>query len=135
MVRPLYFDKGKNYKRNKVSLNEFTQKAIVGIRKKKNQTYNRSSCKMVEELNQLFQDIKKFTCSRVGHMSKDFPCKKSKQNSPQVENCQSSSRRCKGSHPTMLSMGKGLRLTFVNLFDPRYTHNFLFLELAQKLGI
>lgn len=75
----LCFDKSE-----KVQPKESSQRTLSGNGKKKKRPYNGFNYKTAKELSQLCRENKCFTCSEVGHMSKDCPCKKLKQESPWV---------------------------------------------------
>ena len=129
-------DKGEKDKGEKVPSKEPSQKTFTNDEtKKKKRPYNGSNRKTAEELNQLRKENKCFRCKQEGHMSKDCPTKKTKQESPMVTHVQTHQEMASKATQLCFAWGKVRDQNSLILFDPGSTHNFISVELAQKLGI
>lgn len=124
-------DKGEKVPSKEPSQKTFTKDK----KKKKKRPYNKSNRKTAEKLNQLCKENKCFRCKQEGHMSKECPSKKTKQESPMVTHVQTHQEMAGQATQLCFAWGKVRDQNSLILFDPGSTHNFISVELAQKLGI
>ena len=122
-------------KAKKILPKESFQRPTSGNWKKKKKQFNNTNRKSAEELNQLRRDNKCFTCSEVGHMSKDCPRKKPKHEPPQATTIMFQDEEKEAASKLCFAWGKVRDQNSFILFDPGSTHNFISVELEKKLGI
>ena len=123
-------------KSKKVSQKEHARKDQKGNGKKKEKgAYKGSNHLSPEELEKYHKENRCFKCGESGHPYQSCPNKQQKKALPQATQVQFPKGASDPASQLCFSWGKVRDQSSLILFDPSSTHNFISLELAQKLEI
>ena len=125
-------------KSEKASYKEQARKDPKGStngKRKEKEPYKGSNRLSPEELEKYKKDNRCFKCGETGHAYRNCPKKQQKKETPQATQVQFPTGASDPATKLCFAWGKVRDQNSLILFDPGSTHNFISVELAQKLGI
>ncbi|MCO5596075.1 hypothetical protein L7F22_050133 [Adiantum nelumboides] len=88
-----------------------------------------------EEMERYKKENRCYKCGETGHISRACPKRQQRKETPQATQILYPTKEAKEASQLCFAWGKVRDMNSLILFDPGSTHNFIFIELAQKLGI
>ncbi|MCO5569291.1 hypothetical protein L7F22_023003 [Adiantum nelumboides] len=88
-----------------------------------------------EEMERYKKENRCYKCGKIGHISRACPKQQQRKKTPQATQILYPTKEAKEASQLCFAWGKVRDMNSLILFDPGSTHNFISIELAQKLGI
>ncbi|MCO5609672.1 hypothetical protein L7F22_063903 [Adiantum nelumboides] len=88
-----------------------------------------------EEMERYKKEKRCYKCGETGHISRACPKRQQRKETPQATQILYPTKEAKEASQLCFAWGKVRDMNSLILFDPGSTHNFISIELAQKLGI